>query len=104
VFTLHVTAIHALILHTYQVTAYAALKEPDADKAANLWKQFLEICDLAIRGLKVAKEKFPHCGTPDLYDLALDYRCAAAERYRQNSQDAECAQKVLPKGLFPSKS
>jgi hypothetical protein len=47
------------------------------------------------------RDIYPGCGTPELYDLALDYMREADKRYYQNLQDSECAKTQIPKGLFP---
>ncbi len=52
--------------------------------------------------LKAWKDIYPHCGTPELYDLALDYKIAAQERLTENMQDAEWLKNnpAAPNGLF----
>jgi hypothetical protein len=34
------------------------------------------------------ERQIPYCGTPELYDLALDYKITADKNYRQNLEDA----------------
>ena len=75
-----------------------------AAESGELWKQMYELCDKALIVLKAQKERFPHCGTPDLYDLALDFKLASDRRYRENLEDSECPQTTIPKGLFPKTS
>jgi hypothetical protein len=63
-----------------------------------IWKEMTEYCESALAVLKDLKDKYFYCGTPELYDLVLDYRGEAQKRYYQNLQDSECQ---IPQGLFP---
>jgi hypothetical protein len=101
IFTRQVENLEAAIKHTYQIVAFKASRETDPEKAALLWKEMDEYCLLSLRTLRKWKEIFPSCGTPYLYDLALDYRNEAYRRYSQNLQDAEWAKTPPPSGLFP---
>jgi hypothetical protein len=96
--------VQAVIIHTWQMTAFASLREPDPAAAAKLWKRMSQLCDSALTVLKQVRAKYPHCGTPELYDLTLDYKRAADKRHYENLKDAECAQTPPPKGLFPLKN
>lgn len=100
-FGARVRNVEAAIVHTYALIAHAAIKEASPDAAATLWKGMVEQCDQALRVLRQFKDLYPDCGTPELYNLALDYRREAEERYRQNSEDAQC-QMPIPAGLFPT--
>jgi hypothetical protein len=104
IFANQVRNLQAAIIHTYQITAAAALRESDPEPAAKLWKEMSRFCDEALNVLKVLKDTYPDCGTPQLYDLTLDYRGEAEKRYYQNLQDAECARMPIPQALFPSKT
>jgi len=66
-----------------------------------MWKGMNELCDQALSALKHLKDVYPNCGTPELYDLTLDYKSAAYKRYTENLQDSECRNTPLPTGLFP---
>jgi hypothetical protein len=94
----------AAIRHTYQLTAHAAIREPDPSKAANLWQEMEELCKSALSEIKALKEVYPQSGTPDLYNLTLDYLLAAQQRRAQNVEDVECLKTPVPKGLFQAKS
>jgi hypothetical protein len=87
------------VIHIYQLTAWASVQKADPKDAAILWKQMVDLCDAALTLSKNFKEAYPRCGTPELYDLMLDYRGEAQERYYQNLQDSECP--TTPVGLFP---
>jgi hypothetical protein len=103
-FTEKVRHVEAAIIHTWQLTAFASLRESDPATAAKLWKAMSQFCDNALAVLKAFKDTYPDCGTPQLYDLTLDYKIAADTRYYQSLEDAECAQTPPPKGLFPPTS
>src|SRR6266566_6617004 len=97
VFSNQVRNVQAAVIHTYQLTAFASLQEADAAKAAVLWKEMVTFCEEALTALKMLKDRFPPCGAPELYDLALDYRSEAEKRYHQNLQDSECLKIPAPK-------
>jgi len=94
----HVRNVQSAVIHTYQLTAYAAIRQENPKKAATLWKAMADFCDCALNALRELRTKHQHCGTSDLYDLALDYKDQAQKRYYQNLQDSEC--QTIPAGLF----
>jgi hypothetical protein len=102
-FRVQVRNVEAAIVHTYALVAHTAIKEVSPEAAAVLWKNMVEQCDQALRVLWKFKDLYPECGTPELYDLTLDYKREAEDRYRQNSEDAQC-QVAIPVGLFPNQS
>ncbi len=103
-FTAHVTGVQAALTHTYRIISYVAVRESDPGKAAAHWKKMSEFCDLALKALKKLEDKFPHCGTNTVYDLALDYKSACDERHDQNLRDSECLNLKIPTGLFQKKN
>ncbi len=92
--------VQAAVIHTYQMTAVASTREADPKAAALLWKEMSDFCDSALTEIRKVKDKYPNCGTAQLYDLALDYRRESQKRYFQNLQDSEC--QTPPPGLFPA--
>ena len=104
VFSRHVRNVQAAVTHTYQIIAFAAVRQADPGKAAALWKDMIQVCELALHALKDLKSAYAQCGTHELYDLALDYRMEAEKRYLQNLQDSECAKIPVPEGLFPKRT
>ena len=103
-FAERVRHVAAAIIHTWQLTAFASLRESDPAAAAKLWKAMSQLCDNALAVLKQVKDMYPGCGAPQLYDLTLDYKIAADKRHYQSLEDAECAQTPPPNGLFPPTS
>lgn len=94
--------VQSAVIHTYQLTAFLAIREPEPKNAAKRWKGMVDFCDSALNVLRELRTKYQHCGTSDLYDLVLDYRGQAYDRYIQNLEDSEC--QTMPKGLFPPMS
>ena len=102
-FGVHVRNVQAAIVHTYALVAHASVNEATPEAATALWKAMIEQCDDALRVLRKLKDLYPDCGTPELYDLTLDYRREVEERYRQNLEDSQC-QMPIPAGLFPNQN
>lgn len=86
----HVQKVQAALIHTYAMIARSAVRKENPADAAALWEIMRDFCDFTVEKLENLKERFPLCGTPELYDLSLDYRLAAEEGYDQNTRDAEC--------------
>lgn len=99
----NVAEVQEAITVTYKLVAFGALRRADPAEAAELWQKMLKLCDSALSVLDGLRVKYPNCGTPQLYDLVLDYRREADSRYRANLEDAECLKKPSPQGLFPQK-
>jgi hypothetical protein len=95
----HVNNVQAVVVHTYQLIAWRAVRQADPKDAAKLWKSMVDLCDAALEVVKEYKGIYPYGGTPELYDLTLDYRNEAQKRYCQNLEDSECP--TMPAGLFP---
>ncbi len=100
-FRLHVREVQSALVHTYAVIAHLSIQQSSPESAANLWKEMIGFCEEALKVLWKLKNLYSGCGTPELYDLALDYRQQAEERYRANLEDSQC-QTPIPKGLFPN--
>jgi hypothetical protein len=91
--------VEAAVVHTYQLTAFASIREKDPQKASGLWKEMLDFCDSTLNVLRDLKVKYPNCGASNVYNTTLDYRGQIQKRYIQNLQDSEC--QTMPEGLFP---
>ncbi len=72
--------------------------EPTVSK---IWRQMSGLCSHTLQALTGLKEKYPYCGRPALYDLALDYKLASDKRYREVMEEMACQKMEFPKGLFP---
>lgn len=101
-FWFHVRDVQSAIIHSYKIIAFSALREPDPKKAAGLWGEMSKLCEKAMAVMASLRSRYPQCGTSELYDLVLDYKIKADERYSSNLEDWECSKTPPPKGLFPS--
>jgi cytochrome c-type biogenesis protein CcmH/NrfG len=66
----HVRSVEAAVIHTYQITAYRAVREADPKDAARHWQKMMEFCEAAVATTMALTLKFPTCGTPGLCNLA----------------------------------
>ncbi len=104
VFGQHVRNVQAAVIHTYQMISFAAIREAEPAKAMSLWGEMVRFCEDALKALSGLKEVYSRCGTHELYDLVLDYRREAQDRYLSNREDSECVTNQIPAGLFPKKN
>ena len=63
-----------------EVTNCAKESGDDLSKLKESWELFIGFADQILEILQSLKERFPECGTAELYDTPLDYRNAANER------------------------
>jgi len=103
-FSRQVNIVQGIVSHTYGVGATMAKKTEDIGEVAEIWSQMSAFCQSALRLLAELKTKYPYCGTPELYDLVLDYKLAADKRCKGAMEEAECQKMQIPKGLFPALS
>jgi hypothetical protein len=100
-FTRQVRLVEGIVVQTYGVAAALAKKADDLKEVADVWNRMSRFCHSALRILADMKHKYPYCGTPQLYDLILDYKLAADKRYKGTLEEVACQKTELPKGLFP---
>src|SRR6266511_1539008 len=67
-----VISVEAVLKLTYKIAALTARRSDTLQGEAEVWKEMSELCDSLLAALKGLKDKFPDCGTPKLYDMALD--------------------------------
>lgn len=101
IFGQQVKALHVSLLSTYRLAAHLAKRTEDVGMLAEIWKAVSRACDEILRVLQTLKDDYPLCGTPELYDLALDYKNAANKRYELNREAVEWKNETMPAGLFP---
>src|SRR5436309_2867836 len=80
-FSRHVGLVDAMLRHTYRIAASLARRASGAADAAEIWKEMGGFCNEVIGVLAELKNRYPQCGTPELYDRALDYKLACDRRY-----------------------
>ena len=100
-FTRQVRLVEGIVVQTYGVAAAMAKKAEDLKEVADVWKRMSRFCHSALQILANMKHKYPYCGTPQLYDLILDYKLAADKRCKSALEEAACQKTEIPKGLFP---
>src|SRR5437016_320955 len=76
-FTRQIRVLEGVLIQTYGMAASLARKTEDLKEIAGIWKQMSEFCHSMLGVLATLKEKYPSCGLPELYDLALDYKLAS---------------------------
>ena len=100
-FSEEVRQVEALVRHTYALAAHLARKTGSLEEVATFWKEMSKLCDVALGVLRGLRDRYPYCGTPELYDLTLDYKHAADERFNRVKEELAWATTEIPKGLFP---
>lgn len=103
-FTRQVRLVEGIVVHTYGIAAAVARKGEDLNEVAEVWSNLSRFCQSALQGMVDLKHKYPYCGTPELYDLVLDYKLAADKRYKGVLEEAACQKLDFPKGLLPDLS
>ena len=101
VFGKSIAAVEAILKVAYKMAVIAAKRAETLEQEAQAWQIMGEIADSVIRILESLKDKFPRCGTRELYDLALDYKLAADKRFALTNEAIECQTIPMPEGLFP---
>ncbi len=100
-FSRQVRRVEGVLVQTYGVAAALARKTDDLQEVADIWSRMGFFCQSAMVGLARLKDKYPHCGTGQLYDLALDYKLACDKRLKSVLEEISCQKVNLPKGLLP---
>ncbi|HEY3760220.1 MAG TPA: hypothetical protein VGN23_00535 [Verrucomicrobiae bacterium] len=103
-FSRQVRRLEGFVVLTYGMAAASAKKADDLNEVAEIWGKMSNFCHSALQILANLKDKYSQCGTPELYDLVLDYKSAADKRRAGTLEEASCQKMELPKGLFPKLS
>jgi hypothetical protein len=100
-FSKQVRLIEGVLTQTYGVATAIARKTADLKEVAEIWELMGLFCNSVLHTLAALRHKFPSCGTPQLYDLALDYKLACDKRYKGVLEERTCLTMEFPKGLLP---
>ena len=100
-FTRQVRIVEGIVVQTYGVAAALARKSENLDEVSEIWSQMSFFCRSALTSLSSLRHKYPYCGTPELYDMVLDYKLACDKRYRGVMEELACQSTDFPKGLLP---
>jgi hypothetical protein len=100
-FSRQVRALESCVDSVYRIAVGMARKAPNLEEAAEVWKGVCRFCQAALQVLAGLKDKFPDCGTPELYDLVLDCKLAADKRHQRIAEEMACQTTLFPAGLLP---
>jgi hypothetical protein len=100
-FSKQVRLLEGILTHSYSLAVSIVRRAENLSEIAETWKQMESLCSNSLQTLKKWKDKYPYCGTSELFDLALDYKLACSKRYASAVEEMECQKQDLPKGLFP---
>jgi hypothetical protein len=100
-FTRQVTIVQGIVIQAYGMAAALAKKADELSEVAEIWSRMSDFCRAALVSLSSLKNKYPYCGTPQLYDMVLDYKLACEKRFRGAMEEMECQKTEFPKGLLP---
>lgn len=103
-FSRQVRLLEGTVVTNYRVAAALAREAQDLKEAAELWRRMSQFCELILQVLAELKDKYPTCGTPELYDLVLDYKLAADKRFNGVQGELAWQKTDLPQGLLPELS
>lgn len=100
-FSRQVRLVEGVLVQTYGIAARLTRDSGNLSEVAETWKNMANFCNLVLQALTTLKERFPYCGTPELYNLALDYKLACDKRHRGALQEFSCQTAEFPTGLLP---
>jgi len=100
-FSRQVRIVEGVVTQTYAIAASLARKTETLNEIAEIWLRTSEFCQSALDSLARLKDKYPYCGTAELYDLALDYKLACDKRHKGVLEELACQKADFPKGLLP---
>ena len=100
-FARQVSTVEAVLKQTWRAAALLAKRAANCEEAAGIWRGMSDYANQVMIVLSALKDRHPHCGTPELHNLALDYKVAAERRYQQNLEATVCQKTPLPEGLLP---
>ena len=100
-FARQVSMLEGSLKQTFRGATLLARKSGELEEIAKIWKNLIRFCTSVLTTLVALREKYPYCGTQEIYDLALDYKKACEDRLRDAEEEIECQRMDLPKGLLP---
>jgi hypothetical protein len=104
IFTKQVRIVEGLLIQTYGIAAEFSKRAADLQEIADIWSSMAMFCNVVLQTLSLLKDKFPYCGTPQLYDMALDYKLECDKRFRGVLEEVSCQRVEIPKGILPELS
>lgn len=101
IFSRKIAQLEGVLKQTYAQAALLAQRADTLDQEAEVWQNMVEYAQGVMNTLEQLKDTYPDCGTPELCNLALDYRNAATERLSLVNEAIQCQTLPMPAGLFP---
>ena len=101
IFARQVVQVEVTLKNTYKLAALLAKRSETPEQEAEIWQDMRKYSEAVISALNELKDTYPQCGTPGLYNLALDYRIAADARLSRIKESIQCQSLPMPDGLFP---
>jgi len=101
-FSRQVRLVESVVVVTYIIAVEATRKSADLREIAEVWKVMGLLCDKALGVVSSFKDRYPFCGTPELYDRLLDYKNACSTRFDRANEELLCQTMPTPRGLFPA--
>jgi hypothetical protein len=100
-FSEKVAILQTMLKVTYRDFALSARETETPADEMSVWLKAISYCDSLAETMTVVLDRFPHCGTQELHDLALDYRSSCMKRFENARKGLACKKTGLPKNLFP---
>jgi hypothetical protein len=104
VFRRQARLVESVLVQTYGLAASVARKAEALEEAAAVWRETSLLCNGVLAALSELRHRYPDCGAPQLYDLALDYKLSADKRFKEVQEEIACQKHPLPPGLLPALS
>lgn len=98
-FTRQVASLESFVKETYRIAIIVARKSDDAEEVLQIFDTMSSFCGDAMGVLTDLRAKYPYCGTPELYDMILDYKIACDQRRNNLLAELECPNQLTE--LFP---
>lgn len=98
-FTRQVAFLECFVKEIYRIAMIIARKSEDSAEIAGVFETVSNFCENVMTALTGLKKKYPFCGTPELYDLVLDYKMACDDRRYNLLAELECPNPLTE--LFP---
>ena len=89
-FTRQVHSLESFVKETYRIAIIVARKSDDTGEVVQIFSTLSSFCGGAMGVLTDLRKKYPDCGTPQLYDLILDYKIACDQRRNNLLAELEC--------------
>jgi hypothetical protein len=101
-FTRQVRMVESVVASSYVIAIEVTRKSESLEEISDVWQATGGLCNQALEVVSALKDRYPHSGTPELYDRLLDYTLACSRRFDDVNEEILCQTLPTPEGLFPS--